>query len=212
MMKKAVIFDMDGTIWDSSKEVTQSWLEVCSRNGLGDVITEKKIQDCMGLVMDDIFDRLLPDRPEEFRRRIQTECESYENEYLQTHCGKVYDGLKEALQELRAMGCSTLIVTNAQDGYVQAFYKGSGMEHLFDDMEMYGRTGLLKADNIKLIMKRNGIDKAIYVGDTQLDMTSSDQAGSIFVHAAYGFGRAEGAKYAIQSPAELPALAKKILG
>ncbi|MCF0150709.1 MAG: HAD family hydrolase [Firmicutes bacterium] len=211
-IRKAVIFDMDGTIWDSSKEVTQSWLQICSDNGLGDVITEKKIRDCMGMVMDDIFDKLLADRPAAFRRKIQTECERYENTYLESHCGKVYDGLKEALQQLRSMGYATMIVTNAQDGYVQAFFAGSGMGSLFDDIEMYGRTGLSKADNIRLIMERNAIAAAVYVGDTLLDMQSAAQAGCHFVHAAYGFGSAPEASYSISCPAELPALAARILG
>ncbi|MBQ5437553.1 MAG: HAD family hydrolase [Firmicutes bacterium] len=210
--KKAVIFDMDGTIWDSSEEVAAAWLEACEALGLKGVVTKKKIQDCMGLVMDDIFDRLLPDSPIEFRRLVQDRCEKHENEYLKDHCGRVYDGLKETVMALRNAGLMTLIVTNAQDGYVQAFLAGSGMDGLFDDYEMYGRTGLLKADNISLIMRRNGVSEAVYVGDTELDMISAGQAGIPFIHAAYGFGTAPGAEHSADCPAAITEEALRILG
>ncbi len=209
---KAVIFDMDGTIWDSSQQVTEAWLEALAGFGLEGRVTKKDIQDCMGMVMEDIFDRLLPELPEGERRRAQAACESHENEYLMTHCGRVYEGLGEAVKSLRSMGLKTLIVTNAQDGYVQAFLAGSGMEELFDDYEMYGRTGLLKADNIKLIMERQDVSAAVYVGDTALDQSSAAEAGTLFIHAAYGFGAVEGDCPKAESPSRIPELARLLLG
>ncbi|MBR0138886.1 MAG: HAD family hydrolase [Firmicutes bacterium] len=203
---RAVIFDMDGTIWDSSDQVAEAWLSVLAENGLEGAVTKKNIQDCMGLVMDEFFDRLLPQVPERERRRLQYACEAYENEYLAEHCGRVYEGLEEAVRALRTMGLKTLIVTNAQDGYVQAFLKGSGMHELFDDYEMYGRTGLLKAQNIRLIMERNGVKEAVYVGDTSLDQSSADEAGCAFIFASYGFGSVENAGLSAASPLEIPAL------
>ncbi len=206
---RAVIFDMDGTIWDSSDQVAEAWLSVLAENGHEGAVTKKNIQDCMGLVMDDIFDRLLPDLPENERRRLQNACETYENEYLEEHCGRVYEGLGEAVRVLRAMGLKTLIVTNAQDGYVQAFLRGSGMDDLFDDYEMYGRTGLLKAGNIRLIMERNRVREAVYVGDTSLDQSSAEEAGCAFIYASYGFGNVENARLSAASPLEIPALVIK---
>ena len=41
---------------------------------------------------------------------------------------------------------------------------------------------------IKLIVERNNIDEAVYVGDIQGDYDSSKRAGVKFIHAAYGFG------------------------
>ena len=43
------------------------------------------------------------------------------------------------------------------------------MEHHFKDIEMSGRTGMDKGKNIKLLMERNGIQNAVYVGDTEGD-------------------------------------------
>lgn len=43
------------------------------------------------------------------------------------------------------------------------------MERYFEDIEMSGRTGLDKGKNIRLLMERNHIGQAVYVGDTKGD-------------------------------------------
>lgn len=211
-MNKAVIFDMDGTIWDSSHQVTDSWNIVLKKYNNADEISYKDMQNCMGLMMDEIFKRLLPKCSENERKIIQKECEEFENEYLCTHCGYLYDGLETTLKSLKEMGYKPMIVTNAQDGYVQAFFKSSGLGELFEDYEMFGRTMLSKDKNIKLIMNRNNIQKAVYVGDTFWDYKSSTAAGLPFIHASYGFDNVKEAKWKINSLSELVTLVPEIIG
>ena len=86
------------------------------------------------------------------------------------------------------------------------------LQSYFKDYEDPGRTGLGKGDNIKLIVKRNDLDKAIYVGDTHGDYEATMESGLPFVHAAYGFGQVEEAEYKLQSIRQLPEIAKEILG
>ena len=40
-------------------------------------------------------------------------------------------------------------------------------------------------------MERNGIEEAVYVGDTQGDADACKEAGVPMVYAAYGFGNVE---------------------
>ena len=63
-----------------------------------------------------------------------------------------------------------------------------------------------KAENIRLLLSRNAIDAAIYVGDTEKDKAAADGAGIPFVHAAYGFGRVPDADWKISTLADLPLL------
>ena len=210
-MRKAVIFDMDGTLWDSSCQVTDSWNIIFKKHNLAP-ITYKDMQNCMGLMMDDIFKKLLPSCDEEERKIIQKESEEFENEYLGTHCGKLYDFLEDTLKSLKNMGYKLMIVTNAQDGYVQAFLESSRLSEYFDDFEMFGRTRLSKDENIKLILKRNNIKKAVYVGDTYWDYKSTVVAGIPFIHAAYGFDEVPQAQWKINTFSELKDLVPQILG
>ena len=210
-MNKAIIFDMDGTVWDASKQVTDSWNIVFEKHENAEKMTYEDMQNSMGLMMDELFKRLLPKCSEDERRTIQNECEEFENEYLCTHSGTLYDGLEETLKALKNRGYKLMIVTNAQDGYVQAFLKSSGLQEYFDDYEMFGRTRLSKDENIKLILNRNNIDNAVYVGDTYWDYKSTVKAGLEFIHAAYGFGIVPEAKYKINSLFELENIVTKIL-
>ena len=186
-MNKAVIFDMDGTVWDASKQVTDSWNMVFKKYPNADEITIEDMQSCMGLMMDEI-------------------------EYLSTHCGELFEGLESTLKALKDMGYKLMIVTNGQDGFVQAFLKGSGLSYLFEDYEMFGRTTFSKCENIRLVAERNYIEKAVYVGDTYWDYLSTVAAGYPFIHAAYGFGKVEQAEYRINKLSELVTLVPQIIG
>ncbi len=209
-MKKAVIFDMDGTLWDSSKQVTDSWNVVFEKNDLKN-ITYTDMQNCMGLMMNDIIKRLFPSLCESEQLRILKECEEFENEYLSTHCGQLYPQLKSTLISLKKLGYKLMIVTNAQDGYVQAFFKSSGLEKYFDDFEMFGRTNLPKSENIRLILERNNISDAVYVGDTIWDYDSAKSVDVEFIHASYGFGKVSQSNHKIKTLPELVELVPKII-
>ena len=134
----------------------------------------------------------------------------YENEYLLTHPGALYPGVREALCRL-AGEYELYIVSNCQDGYIQVLMKVCGLEELIRDIECFGRTGRPKGDNIRLVTERNHLDRALYVGDTAMDQEAADKAGVPFVHASYGFGQAVEPAGVIGEIGELVELAKNIL-
>ena len=68
-MKKAIIFDLDGTLWDSSVSVCESWNIVFSRYPeITRRLTPADVQGFMGKTLDQIFPIALPDTPDELRR------------------------------------------------------------------------------------------------------------------------------------------------
>ena len=210
-MKKGIIFDLDGTLWDPVELITFSWQKVADKLRLGTKLTTKAVKDCMGLPMDEIFARLFPDVDEKSRKILQKECEEYENEYISQQNAPLFLYVEEVLKELKNKNYNLYIVTNSQDGYVPAFLKASNLGYLFDDYEMFGRTKRLKADNIKSVFERNKLDLAVYLGDTQGDFDATTQAGLTFIFAEYGFGTVSDAEYKINSLKELPNTVDKIL-
>jgi len=102
------------------------------------------------------------------------------------------------------------VVSNCQEGYVKAFLDSMDMWKYFCDYEEWGRTYLLKAGNIRLVMERNGEDKAVYVGDIQKDSDASHEAGIPCIYAAYGFGEIRDAEGVINRFDELPGVLKKM--
>lgn len=210
-MKKALIFDLDGTLWDSSESVCGSWNVVLGRYpDIDRRFTPADICGFMGKTLEQIFPLALPDTPDELRRKVLRECVSYELGYIAEHGGKLYPRLRETLEELRR-DYTLIIVSNCQDGYIQCFLDFAGMRDLFDDFESAGGTGLCKGENIRLVIGRNQVDSAVYIGDTQGDLDAADLAGVPFIRAAYGFGQMNREVPEIQAFCELPRAAAKLL-
>lgn len=187
-MKKGIIFDMDGTLWDSSENVAKSWTEVIRSSGYGlPDVTQKDIMGVMGLTMDRIADRLFGKLPEDERMELLKKCCDYENEYLLRHGGVLYPELENTFIRLKKK-YHLYIVSNCQTGYIETFLEHYGFGRYFDDIECYGNNLKEKGDNIALTASRNSLDKAWYVGDIQGDYDAAVKAGLDFIHAAYGFG------------------------
>lgn len=205
MKYDAVIFDLDGTLWDSREGIAASWGETLrTRYGADKVPSFDDITGIMGLTVNDIADRLLADYGDA-RYDVCRVCIDGENDYLRRHGAVIYDGVGDMLSALAATR-RLFAVSNCQAGYIEAFFDQTGFGRFFADYETEGRTGLKKVDNIRLVMQRNGLHRGVYVGDTALDEHSAVAAGCDFIHAAYGFGTAEAPVGRIGAPMELPAL------
>lgn len=209
MKKKAIIFDLDGTLWDSTEGLVDLWNRVVAeKSDLKIHLSREEIAAQMGKPMYDIAASLFPTLPKEEQMYLIDECGYAENDYFWEHGAKLYDHLEETLQILKK-DYDLYIVSNCQDGYIEAFMHAHKLEDYFLDIES-GRTGLVKLDNIKLIMERNGIKDAVYVGDTTGDKDSSEGAGIPFIYAAYGLGTVKECDYKIETFAELPELMKSV--
>ena len=211
-MKKGIIFDVDGTLWDSSVQVAQSWQVAAEKllNGPR-LITPDMISRNMGKNMKDFGDALFPDLPPAKRLEVMEACMEYENQYLEDHPGILYPQVAEVLQQL-SWKYKLFIVSNCQKGYIEVLMRSCNLEEYITDIECYGNTGLSKADNISMVIQRNHLDQSFYVGDTAMDAEAAAGAGIPFVHAAYGFGQVNGAEAVIREFGELLQLSKKLLG
>ena len=206
-----IIFDLDGTLWDSTVPVAESWnIKIEEETGEADRLTPEDISNVMGMTMTQIADNLFPDIEEEARYALAHKCEVYENDYIRRRGARLYPGVIETLEKLLDAGCKMAVVSNCQEGYVAAFIESMHMEKYFIDYEEWGRTGLSKAGNIRLVMERNSAKKAIYVGDIQRDADSAHEAGIPCIYAAYGFGYISDAEAEIKFFEELPAVLKKL--
>ena len=209
-MKTGLIFDMDGTLWDSSAYVAAAWNEKIKELGYDlKEITKQDIMGIMGLTMDKIADILLADVPKEERYDLLDKCGKSENDYLRKHGAELYPDLEKTLIRLKE-NYPLYIVSNCQSGYIESFLEYYGFGKYFEDIECYGNNLKPKADNIALIAERNGLDKSWYIGDIQGDHDAAVKAGSGFIHAAYGFGTIEQDVPKIEKFSDLPELLEKI--
>ncbi len=202
-MIDSVIFDVDGTIWDSTGVVEKAWNDAARKAGMPErVITADELKALFGKPMDEIIEALFPNVSREEREAFAPICFEYEETYLTREPGAVYDGLEDMLKEL-SKEYRLFIVSNCQGGYIETVLAATGFGTYFTDYTCPGDTGLLKAENIRLIMERNHLDQTVYVGDTQMDADACKKAGVPIVFAAYGFGSVMEPDYVIEKPMDL---------
>lgn len=211
-MKKGIIFDLDGTLWDASEQVTVSWnmaLKTIDEFNLR--IDKRDMMRFMGNLLFDIGKMMLPKNLDDARvREIVDLCIEYEHAYLRKHGAPLFENLLQTLKELKKE-YSLFIVSNCQAGYIEVFLDYFGIWDIFDDYECPGRSGLAKAENIKLICERNKLDKAVYVGDTDGDYCATKAAGLPFIHAAYGYGKPHEPTMAIKRFEDLLTKIKEVI-
>ena len=190
MKRIGLMFDMDGTLWDARKEVAASWSVVTRKRDYPE-ITLMDMTKTMGLPMESIADSLFPNLSKEKRISLLNECTAYENEYLKTHSGALYPKEEETLKALMEKGYFLCILSNAQPGYIEAYYSSTNLGKYFIDHICWGDNRLPKSQNMLLLKERNHFDEIYYIGDTEMDENESNKAKAKFVHASYGFGKAK---------------------
>lgn len=202
---EAIIFDLDGTMWDAVDGILKTWNDVVAAHPecRKELITKEELGGCLGLTMTDIAERIFPGVEPGQQKILLDECCRRENDYLGEHGGVLYPKLEETLAKLKK-SYKLFVVSNCQQGYIESFIRAHSLSAYFDDIECWGNNLLPKGENNKLIMKRNSVTKAVYVGDTAGDEESARVAGIPFIFAKYGFGEAKAPDYVIDELAQLP--------
>ncbi|MCR5107472.1 MAG: HAD family hydrolase [Lachnospiraceae bacterium] len=182
-----IIFDVDGTLWDSTYVVEKAWNKALHDSGYSNRITADTLKGLFGLPMLEIIENIIPESAMEEREAFLKVCSGYEFEFLEAEAGVVYPGLEDTLKEL-STDHPLFIVSNCQQGYIDLFSRKTGLGHYFTEGICPGDTDKLKADNIRIIIDRYGLKNPVYVGDTDMDHVACIKAKVPFCFAAYGFG------------------------
>ena len=189
MNYESLIFDIDGTLWDSRALVAEGYNAQLHREGLEHLCVDaERLKTLFGKVMTEIADALFESLPREERYPLLERCMESENAHLhESPCDIGFPGVKETLEKL-AKNHRLFIVSNSQCGYPELCIRKMGLEKLIQDHLCFGDTGTTKGQTILRLMKEHNIQSAAYIGDTQGDLEACEEAGIPFVFAAFGFG------------------------
>ncbi len=205
----AIIFDVDGTLWDSRAQVGRAWRIACRRDtGRDRRFTFTQLSRQFGRTMDDIAVWLFPWYGPADRLRLAEAAFAYENEYLAAHPGRLFPGVRETLPKLAARW-PLYIVSNCQNGYIETMLAATGLGAYFKAWLCYGDTGTPKGETIRTLMAAQGLTAPCYVGDTLGDEEACRAAGVSFIYAAYGFGSARAPARTITAFPQLADLLKE---
>ncbi len=205
----SIIFDLDGTLWDSTQTIADAWNAAATQFDFVEKrVTQEEIRKTAGMPYDAIYDKLFPNLNNAQREQLRTQSGKLELEYLQKQGGQLYPQLEETLQQLQPK-YKLFIVSNCQSGYIETFLQFNNLKSYFTDIACFGDKRLPKGENIKAIVQRNNLQRPVYIGDTQGDYEASVQAGVPFILAGYGFGAVQAEVQEINSLSQLQELVKK---
>ena len=208
-MKKAIFFDLDGTLWDALEPLCKSYNLSMSSHNLPYRFDLEKVRSFMGLTPEETAYLIFPDVDIKKGLEYFYICLKGELEYLKKHPGKLYPNEENMLKELSSM-YDLYLLSNADKGYIEKYLDAYDFYKYFKGHLCAGDTGLDKKENIKYLMKKENINEVIYVGDTFKDMIESKEAGVNFIHAAYGFGKIANPPHSISNLSELSGVVKRI--
>lgn len=190
---KLVLFDLDGTILNTLEDLADSLNYALGRSGF----PRRSLDEVRRFVGNGI--RLLIERgvPEgtgaEETDRVHADFTAH---YLLHSSDKTrpYEGVTQLVEKLRGMGARTAVVSNKADAAVgplcDRYFPG-----LFD-LAVGERPGVKRKpapDCVSAVLRELGVDRdrAVYIGDSEVDIETARNAGLDCVIVDWGFREAD---------------------
>lgn len=210
MKYKVLIFDMDGTILDTLKDMQLCMNHALRLSGFPER-TLDEIRSFVGNGLYKLAERAVPEgTPQEVAERVFTDLKTYYMAHCTDHT-KPYDGITDAIRTLHDAGYQTAVVSNKADSAVQELVK-EFFDGLFD-VALGEKDGLRKKpapDAVDYVLKTLDAKRedAVYIGDSEVDIATADNSAVDSIIVEWGFRdrdflKAHGAKVFAKTPSEL---------
>jgi phosphoglycolate phosphatase len=200
----SLVFDLDGTLWDTCDVCARGWNNVVQRHGMRfRTIVGDDVRRVAGQSHDACMRETFVGFSEAELRILTEETAEEDNRLIEQEGGVLFPGVQQGLRALHG-AYPLIIVSNCQAGYIELFLKHSGLGALFKDFECWGNTGRPKAENLRSLMDRNQLRAPWLIGDTPGDLQAARACGVPFVHASYGFAACDEAELRLSEFLDLP--------
>jgi phosphoglycolate phosphatase len=205
-MQKIVIFDMDGTLIDSKKDITISVNHVRKVHHKLPPLSEEFIVEAINM-----HERNLPYLFYKTKTYEQRDRDLFEKHYKE-QCIKnpyLYEGVEEMLHTLKANGVKLSVATNAPSLFARTMLEHLNVADLFDEIMGADRVKASKPnpDMIEAILAfysyNQERDRAWMVGDNSKDMESAQRAGIEAIFVTWGFSSDGEYSTVVKTPKEI---------
>lgn len=189
MKYKLYIFDLDGTILDTLEDLTDSTNYALYVNHMPGHSMEE-VRNYVGNGIGRLIERAVPTgTPKETQEKVLRDF----REHYGAHCTdktNPYDGIVPLIRRLRESGCMTAVVSNKADFAVQSLCRDY-FPGLFDFV-VGEREGIRRKpfpDSVLEVLETLQVDRAdaVYVGDSEVDIQTAQNAGLDMLAVGWGF-------------------------
>ena len=206
-MKVGILFDLDGTLLDTLADLTDATNYALGQFGC----PERSLEYVRSVVGNGALRQITLSLPGDTQLDPQQVLAVYKNYYRQ-HCNvktAPYPGVVEALEALKSR-YPVAIVTNKPHAMAAAL----GEVH-FPGVYTLGETADIArkpaADMLQKAMQEIGVDACVYVGDSEVDLRTAENAGAPCLSVLWGFRSREdleqaGAVHLCRRPEDMAAM------
>ena len=189
MILKAVIFDLDGTLIDTTEEISHIFNELLHLNGFPKR-DRQFYKTNIGNGVEDLLSKSLPEEYDEDLSTLLTQVKKIYAENLNKR-SKVFDGMLEVLGLLKSNQVDIGVITNKMhrlavrcvDKFFQGYeIKTMGAEHLYP-RKPNPESALVMASDFGHLPS-----EMLFIGDSSVDITTARNAGMIPIGVLWGNG------------------------
>ena len=193
MSYRVALFDLDGTVLDTLDDLAAAVNFAMESEGFP-THTRERVCAYVGNGIGLLIQRAVPSGTDE--ETVARTLNTFRT-YYAAHCAvytKPYDGVLDMLRKLRAAGVKTALVSNKADFAVQALAKDY-FEGLFD-VALGERADIPRKpapDMVEHVLRALGetADAAVFIGDSDVDVKTAQNAGTNGIFVTWGFRDAD---------------------
>ena len=193
-MIKNLIFDLDGTLLDTSQGIIESVQYTADKLKMKQ-LTEKELRSFIGPPLKKSFIDICNCTETEAQKAVIVFRSYYQNGAV--FHARPYDGIEELCRRLCEQGIRIGVATNKPQRFAVPLIQKFGLDKYIDPVcgaDEEGKHG--KTDLIRQCISNMGgtVSETVLVGDTENDANGAQEAGVGFIAVTYGFGFKKGEK------------------
>jgi pyrophosphatase PpaX len=187
-MLKAVVFDIDGTLLDTSEYILQAFEHALAHYHLP-AVSRKRLRETNGPAIEEVYGSLAPVK---YTDELISAHQQFQSQNL--HLVKPFSGSAQVLKSLRELGLKLAAVTNRTHKGAETMQQ-AGLYELIDTMMSGSEVSNMKPhpEGILTVLSRINVgpSDALMVGDAIDDIQAGKNAGTTTAAVTYGIGLRE---------------------
>ncbi|MBE4907222.1 HAD hydrolase-like protein [Bacillus luteolus] len=189
MKYSTLVFDLDGTLLDTSEGIMLGASETARKMGAGKLTIQQQ-KSFIGPPLLDSFMRECGFSEVEARKAVNLYRKRYKEKGL--YEAKHYQHIKELLMACKQTHCKTAVATLKMDTFAKEIIKHFGLSEYFHSVNGIDQQDThSKADIISMCLKdldQNDTSKVVMIGDSIYDAMGAEEVGIDFIAVTYGYG------------------------